>query len=349
MSGTPPTRHDRLVLDPTAYIAPGAVVVGDVTLGARASVWFNTVVRGDSAPIEVGADTNLQDLVTVHVDEGQPAVIGARVTVGHGAIVHGCAIGDDCLIGMGAIVLSGARVGEGSLLGAGALVREGQVIPPRSIALGLPARVTGVVDDAHRGAIRAGAAHYVERARQYLARGFQGAAPVDDRAAGRASIDRGPMSEWEWSRLVETLAGFPAWARSNFDGDETRWRRRPGADRWSALEVLCHLADADRDIYLPRLDRLLRESMPFVEDVDMRGWERERRYQERPVAGVLDAWSADRATLVARLAALGPAEWDRPGIHSRRGPFTVAHLVRYCVEHDLSHRRQAARALEAAS
>lgn len=162
----------RLEVHPTAFVAPGAVVVGDVRLGARASVWFNTVLRGDTAPIEVGEDTNLQDLTVVHVDEGMPAVIGARVTVGHRAIVHGCVIGDECLVGMGAIVLSGARVGAGSLIGAGALVREGQQIPPGSLVLGAPARVIGPVQDAHRDAIRRGAAHYVALSRGYLARGI---------------------------------------------------------------------------------------------------------------------------------------------------------------------------------
>src|SRR5439155_9776075 len=96
----------RLSLDPTAFIAPGAVVVGEVALGPRASVWFNSVVRGDSDRVEIGADSNIQDNSTVHQDEGFPALIGARVTVGHRAVVHGCVIEDDCLIGMGAIVLS---------------------------------------------------------------------------------------------------------------------------------------------------------------------------------------------------------------------------------------------------
>src|SRR5262249_5708342 len=131
----------RLRLHPTAFVAPGAVVVGDVTLGARSSVWFNTVVRADSDRVEIGEDTNVQDNSTVHQDEGMPALVGARVTVGHRAIIHGCVIEDDCLIGMGATVLSGARIGKGSLIGAGALVKEGQVIPAGSLALGTPARV----------------------------------------------------------------------------------------------------------------------------------------------------------------------------------------------------------------
>ena len=162
----------RVRLDPSVFVARGAVVVGDVELRARSSVWFNTVVRGDSAPVTVGEDTNLQDLCVVHEDEGLPAVIGARVTVGHRAILHGCIIGDDCLVGMGAIVLSGAQIGAGSLIGAGALVREGMRVPPGSLVIGMPARVVGPVGPDHREAIRRGAEHYVALARSYLERGF---------------------------------------------------------------------------------------------------------------------------------------------------------------------------------
>ena len=106
-------------------------------------MWFNTVVRGDSERIEIGSHTNVQDNSTVHVDEGMPALVGNRVTVGHRAIVHGCVIGDDVLVGMGAVVLSGARIGAGSLIGASALVRENEVIPPGSLVLGSPAKVVG--------------------------------------------------------------------------------------------------------------------------------------------------------------------------------------------------------------
>lgn len=172
MSGSSADWTMRLVIDPTAWVAPGAIVIGDVTLGARSSVWFHTVVRGDSAAIAIGNDTNLQDGSVVHVDAGYPAVIGARVTVGHRAIVHGCMVEDDCLIGMGAIVLTGARIGQGSLVGAGALVREGQHVPAGSLVLGAPARVLGPVKDAHREAIRTGAGHYVALSRSYLARGI---------------------------------------------------------------------------------------------------------------------------------------------------------------------------------
>jgi len=172
MSREPGAWESRVRIDASVFLAEGAVVVGEVTIGPGASVWFNTVVRGDTAPVTIGAGTNLQDLTMVHVDEGEPAVVGARVTVGHRAIIHGCRIEDDVLVGMGAIVLSGARIGTGSLIGAGALVREGQVIPPGSLVLGAPARVVGPVTAAHRAAIERGAAHYQALARSYLERGY---------------------------------------------------------------------------------------------------------------------------------------------------------------------------------
>jgi carbonic anhydrase/acetyltransferase-like protein (isoleucine patch superfamily) len=180
----------RLNVHPTAFVAPGATVVGEVTLGEHSSVWFGTVVRGDGAAITIGARTNLQDLTLVHVDEDAPTVVGDRVTVGHRAIIHGCTIEDDCLIGMGAIVLSKARIGAGSLVGAGALVTEGQVIPPGSLALGAPARVLGPVKPSHRAAIEEGAKHYAELAQAYLAKGFGSPHPAPGSPTG-ISLARG--------------------------------------------------------------------------------------------------------------------------------------------------------------
>ncbi|HYM81671.1 MAG TPA: gamma carbonic anhydrase family protein, partial [Candidatus Limnocylindria bacterium] len=203
MSGHAPDWPQRLRLDPTAFVAPGAVVVGDVTMGARASVWFQSVLRGDSAPITIGEHSNVQDLSVVHCDEGLPAVIGRRVTIGHRTIVHGCVIEDDCLIGMGAILLSGARIGAGTLIGAGALVREAQVIPPGSLAVGAPARVVGPVTDSHREAIRNGAAHYADLARDYLARGFARPHPRSEAETGSVP-HRGPMTFGEWGGLMAT-------------------------------------------------------------------------------------------------------------------------------------------------
>jgi carbonic anhydrase/acetyltransferase-like protein (isoleucine patch superfamily) len=341
--------HDwpaRLRLHPTAFVAPGAVVVGEVKLGARSSVWFNTVVRGDSARVEVGEDTNLQDNATVHEDEDLPAIVGARVTVGHRAVIHGCVIGDDCLIGMGAMVLSGAKIGAGSLIGAGALVREGQTIPEGSLALGAPARVIGPVSDAHREAIQRGARHYVALSRSYLARGFAQPHPHERSCAGITSRHRGPMSFLEWGAILGALGESVEWVGSRLERyGEARFRIAPGAGRWSAIEVLCHLRDADVEVYLPRLERVLTEKQPEVPDVDMTGWDGARRYREASPRAALDAWRAARARLLARLAPLTPRQWERMAFHSVRGPYPLADMVRYWVDHDLSHRRQIAEAL----
>jgi len=155
------------VIDPSAYIAPTAVVLGDVHLGRDASVWYNAVVRGDLAAITIGNGTNIQDLSVVHVDEGVPCVIGSRVGVGHRAILHGCTVEDDCLIGMGSILLNRVHVGAGSVIGAGAVVPEGMRIPPGSLVLGVPARVVRPVDDALRERARHTWEHYVDQARRH--------------------------------------------------------------------------------------------------------------------------------------------------------------------------------------
>lgn len=140
-------------IDPSAFVASSADLVGDITLGPHASVWYGCVLRGDVAPIRVGEETNIQDLTVVHVDPGRPTVIGARVGVGHRAIVHGCEIEDEVLVGMGAIVLSGARIGRGSVIAAGALVTEGTRVPPESLVVGVPGRIVRGVDEVLRGRI----------------------------------------------------------------------------------------------------------------------------------------------------------------------------------------------------
>ena len=150
-----------MTIDPTAFIHPEAFVCGDVTLGPRASVWPSAVIRADSAPITVGDSSNVQDGVVIHVDPGLPCTIGARVTIGHRAMVHGATVEDDCLIGIGAIVLNRVVVGRGSLVGAGALCSEGMVIPPNSLVLGVPAKVIREVDDKLRARISAGVGAYV--------------------------------------------------------------------------------------------------------------------------------------------------------------------------------------------
>jgi carbonic anhydrase/acetyltransferase-like protein (isoleucine patch superfamily) len=336
----------RLRLHPTAFIAPGAVVVGDVRLGARSSVWFNAVLRGDVDRIEVGEDSNIQDASVVHMDEGSPALIGARVTIGHGAVIHGCVIEDDCLIGMGAVVLTGALIGAGSLIGAGALVREKQSIAPGSIALGMPAKAAGQVTEAHRAGMRRGWEHYVALGRSYVERGFAGPHPSAGSGQGQTAHQRGPMSFLEWGQLLTVLAESCDWMADRIERDaEGLWRERPAPGRWSALEALCHLRDADRDIFLPRLGRMLAERNPEFPDVDMTGWESARGYNGQSPAAVLEEWAEVRRALLGRLAPLTRADWVRVGIHALRGPYPLAEMVRTWADHDLSHRRQIAEAL----
>ena len=161
-----------LSVHPSAFVAPGAVVVGDVTLGARCSVWYGCILRGDMDRIVVGEDSNVQDGTIVHVDTGRPALIGARVGIGHRAVIHGCTIEDECLIGMGSILLNGAHVGTGSVVAAGAVVPEGAVIPPGSLVMGVPGRVTRPVDPALRERIRHTWSHYVEQAARHRSGAF---------------------------------------------------------------------------------------------------------------------------------------------------------------------------------
>jgi carbonic anhydrase/acetyltransferase-like protein (isoleucine patch superfamily) len=160
------------VIEPSAYIAPGAVVLGDVHLGHEASVWYNAVLRGDTDRITVGDGTNIQDLSMLHADPGVPCVVGRRVTVGHRVILHGCTVEDDCLIGMGAILLNRVRVGAGSVVGAGALLTEGTVVPPGSLVLGVPGRVVRQVNEAARVRIDHAWRHYVAQAQRHRSGAF---------------------------------------------------------------------------------------------------------------------------------------------------------------------------------
>ncbi len=159
-------------IHPTAFIAPTAAVMGDVTLAEQSSVWYGAVLRGDMAPITIGAQTNLQDGTIVHVDEGIPCTIGARVGVGHRVILHGCRVGNDCLIGMGSILLNGSEVGAGSLIAAGALVPEGMRVPPGSLVMGMPGRVVRQVDARLAERIEQTWRHYVGQAERHRAGTF---------------------------------------------------------------------------------------------------------------------------------------------------------------------------------
>ena len=152
-----------------SWAAPSADLIGDVRLGCRASVWFGAVIRADNTPIIVGEESNIQDGSVGHSDPGFPLSIGARVTVGHQAILHGCTIADDCLIGMGARILNGAVIESECIVGAGALVTEGKRFERGSLIVGAPARVVRPVTDEEKQMLRASAAHYAEKAQRYAA------------------------------------------------------------------------------------------------------------------------------------------------------------------------------------
>ena len=153
----------------SAWIADSAQVMGDVVLGADASVWFGTVVRGDTAHITIGEGTNVQDASVLHADEGMPLTIGRHVTVGHQVMLHGCTIGDESLIGIGAIVLNGAKIGKNCLVGAGALVTEGKEFPDGSMIIGSPARVVRQLTPEQIEGLRRSAQHYIHNARRFRA------------------------------------------------------------------------------------------------------------------------------------------------------------------------------------
>ncbi len=152
-----------------AMIADNATVVGDVRLSADVGIWFGVTIRGDDSSITIGEGCNVQDNSCIHVDVDAPLVMGRGVTIGHGVIMHGVEIGDYALIGMGAIVLGGARIGEYSILGAGCLIKENAVIPPRSLVVGLPGKIVRQVTEEEMAHQRWRAAHYIERAKSYLA------------------------------------------------------------------------------------------------------------------------------------------------------------------------------------
>ncbi len=153
----------------SAYISPSAEVIGSVEIGENSSVWFQSVLRGDIEPIRLGANSNLQDGTIVHTMIGAPVTVGDWVTVGHRAVLHGCTIENNCLIGMAAVLLNYVRVGEGSIIAAGAVVAENTVIPPRSLYMGVPARLKRAVSEDEQAFIRKHAENYLKYKAKYLA------------------------------------------------------------------------------------------------------------------------------------------------------------------------------------
>ncbi len=159
---------DRKIAGTPLFAAPNATVVGNVTFGKDVGIWFGAVIRADKDRITIGDRTNIQDNCVIHTSKGFPTILGNDVSVGHGAILHGCTIGDRVLVGMGAIVLNGALVGEDSLIGAGAVVTEGMQVPPGSVVLGIPARVLKETTPAQRAHTLENAQSYVRLAGEYV-------------------------------------------------------------------------------------------------------------------------------------------------------------------------------------
>ena len=147
-------------------------MVGDVSLGRDASVWYNAVLRGDNAAIAIGEQANIQDLTMIHVDDGMPCTVGNRVSVGHRAVLHGCTLEEGSLVGMGAVVLNHVRVGNGSVIGAGAVLTEGTEVPPESLVVGVPGRVVGPVSADLAARIERSWVHYVQQAQEHRAGAF---------------------------------------------------------------------------------------------------------------------------------------------------------------------------------
>ncbi len=226
-------------IHPTAFIAPGAAVIGNVTVGAEASLWFGVVARGDIEAILIGAQTNVQDGCILHADPGQPCVLGARVSLGHGAIVHGARIDDDVLVGMRATVLNGARIGSGSVIAAGSVITPGMVVPPQSLVMGLPGKVVRATTKEDVDLVRATAEHYVAYGRLYRQAYGAGTPPV---AVASSAVG---------ADIVRHLRGLAV-----FDG--------LNESELLSMAVICHVqtyanghiitqqGDTDSDIYVVR-------------------------------------------------------------------------------------------------
>jgi len=229
------------------HVAPTAVVVGDVSLGNGCSIWHGAVVRGDSAPIVIGSGTNIQDNAVVHVSTDHPATLGVGVTVGHGAIVHGCTVGDNSLIGMGAIVLDGARIGCNCIVGAGALVTEGKLVPDGTVFVGTPARMARHLcedDVAHN---RANATHYVEQARAML--------PLTKPTVSCAREGRDAMETSELTMRRACVADIPDIEKLLRQVCQVHADGRPdlfqaGGTKYTAEELAGIIVDDERPIFV---------------------------------------------------------------------------------------------------
>ena len=155
------------MIDPSAYVTDSATLIGKVTVGARASVWFGVTARGDNEMITIGENSNVQEGTVMHTDMGYPLTLGSNVTVGHQAMLHGCTVGDGSLIGIQAVILNGARIGKGCLVGAGALVTEGKDFPDHTLIIGAPAKAVRTLTPEEIAKLQDSAAHYAARGQRY--------------------------------------------------------------------------------------------------------------------------------------------------------------------------------------
>ena len=160
-------RMDGKVSSVPLFAAENATIIGDVTIGKQVGVWFGAVIRADKDRIVIGDRSNIQDNCVVHTSKGHPVILGTDVSVGHGAILHGCTIGNRVLVGMGSIVLNGATIGEGTVIGAGAVITEGKLIPPGSVVVGVPGKIVKEADSAQQEQILKNSASYIELAKEY--------------------------------------------------------------------------------------------------------------------------------------------------------------------------------------
>ena len=153
------------------FVAGNATVIGDIAIGKEVGIWFGAVIRADKDHIVIGDRSNIQDNCVVHTSKGFPVTIGVDVSIGHGAVLHGCTIGNCVLVGMGAIIINGARIGDGSIIGAGAVITEGKDIPPNSVVVGVPGKIVKLADEVQQQQILNNAASYVELAKEYVCHG----------------------------------------------------------------------------------------------------------------------------------------------------------------------------------